>query len=1222
MKMGRRVRLAIYVLTLSTALLAIPVVADETTPAQARQLVRGWLALHSSPLEAALGNQIASVETFHSEGGAALYHVVSLEPTGFVIVAGDDLAEPIIAFAEIGAYDPTTYNPLHALVTQDIPRRVADIRESQATRNGDLPQHALDAQSKWQTLSDASGGRSGAPPVDIDDPRVPPLLETRWGQRETITGDDCYNYYTPNHYPCGCGATGLAQVLRYHVHPTAGVGTPQFIIIVDDSAEFASLRGGDGNGGPYDWANMVTVPDDGCTDVQRQAIGALCYDAGVAQGASYAADVTVTSLGTQVPALLNTFGYSNAVYGSSVNQGNNLLKAVHPNLDANNPVFLGIVQSGQGIGHFVVCDGYGFNGQTLYHHINMGWDGSWDAWYNLPDFGPLTYNAVRNCSYNVFVDGSGEIISGRVTTVDRQPIAGASVIAEATDGGSYAATTDERGIYAVAKIPAASEYTITVTHPDHDFAAPQVVNTGTSGSSVAGNVWGVDFVASGPAPVAEDVVLMMAHGSTKSISLVGWDDGLPNPPGALSYIITSLPAVGTLTDPGAGTITAVPHALGAGGSTVNYTSPSDTGGTVSFDYLVNDGGMPPEGGDSSPATVTVELVYIPTGVLCVDARATGLDDGLDWDNACQYLQDALARAACASMPIEIHVAQGTHYPDAGMFQRAGSRSASFHLLSDVTILGGYAGVGAPEPDARDIENWETILSGDLNGDDEPDFTNREDNARHVVDGSGCSNTAILEGVTIKSGYGYPDRGCGGGVFVRPGSPTLRHCMITDNAAMYYGGGIYIQDSTVALHECVITNNAGARYGGGLYTHSSTVTLEECVIAGNHASYMGGGLLSRECALAMQHCVFEQNTSEYYAGAVYAYLGTIVLTDCTFLQNHSSAGGAILNYLLENATTIAGCVFEGNTSTQNNYGWGGNAGAIYNYRCAPIIVNCKFVGNEASGRGAAIRNYDADSTIANCLFIENSALSDGGAIYNQADSAPLFANCTVAENAATANGGGMYSTDGSYPTIRNSIFWGNTQDAGGSIESAQIYLDGVSATVTYSCIQDTDPNDGSVPFGGATNGNIDDDPLFTDPGTGALRLGAGSPSIDAGDNADVTPDTTDLDGDGDITEPIPFDMAGCVRFYDDPDTIDTGAGAPPIVDQGAYEFHTAISGDLDGDCDIDLADFDFLSECLAGPDITTPPPGCDPEHFTRADLEGDDGDVDLADFATFQQSFGG
>jgi len=46
--------------------------------------------------------------------------VVYLDPEGFVIVAADDLIEPIIGFAPRGQFDPSTKNPLGALVSNDL----------------------------------------------------------------------------------------------------------------------------------------------------------------------------------------------------------------------------------------------------------------------------------------------------------------------------------------------------------------------------------------------------------------------------------------------------------------------------------------------------------------------------------------------------------------------------------------------------------------------------------------------------------------------------------------------------------------------------------------------------------------------------------------------------------------------------------------------------------------------------------------------------------------------------------------------------------------------------------------------------------------------------------------------------------------------------------------------------------------------------------------------
>ena len=83
------------------------------------------------------------------------------------------------------------------------------------------------------------------------------------------------------------------------------------------------------------------------------------------------------------------------------------------------------------------------------------------------------------------------------------------------------------------------------------------------------------------------------------ITLEAIDDGLPNPPGALSYIITSLPEDGTLSDLGAGLIDTVEYELVNNGKQVIYTPDEDYLGVDSFSFKADDGGVPPQGGQSN-----------------------------------------------------------------------------------------------------------------------------------------------------------------------------------------------------------------------------------------------------------------------------------------------------------------------------------------------------------------------------------------------------------------------------------------------------------------------------------------------------------------------------------------------------------------------------------------------------------------------------------------------
>ena len=99
-----------------------------------------------------------------------------------------------------------------------------------------------------------------------------------------------------------------------------------------------------------------------------------------------------------------------------------------------------------------------------------------------------------------------------------------------------------------------------------------------------------------------------------TITLTAQDDGLPDPPGAMTYIIATLPAHGTLRDPAGGLIGTVPYTLLNFGTQVIYRPSNYYDGIDSFTFRANDGGVPPEGGDSNNATVSI-IVGGPRKVL-------------------------------------------------------------------------------------------------------------------------------------------------------------------------------------------------------------------------------------------------------------------------------------------------------------------------------------------------------------------------------------------------------------------------------------------------------------------------------------------------------------------------------------------------------------------------------------------------------------------------------
>ena len=431
--------------------------------------------------------------TYSNANGEARFHVVDLEPTGYVVIAADDELETVLAFSHEDKFDAQPGSPLFDLLQRDTEGRMRQLHAEAASPSSSRI-HTR-GKAKWELLKASavsapmeSNVAADAPGITtLDDIRVDPMIQSRWNQTTIWNGSSSvavYNYYTPpnapgdpNNYPTGCSATAWAQIMCYHQWPVTGVGNASFAITVDGIAQQRALRGGNGAGGPYDWANMVLIPGAGITLLQRQAIGALLHDAGVANNIDYAAAGSGALLTSAK--IKNVFHYANGRYCCF--RFPDILRAVRANLDAGLPLLL--IISGPPAAHAVVCDGYGYNLSTLYHHLNMGWSGSSDAWYNLPNVGTYYgFDAVDGCSYNIDPAISGEILSGRITRLDGTPVAGCKVTV--TGPNIHTVTTNQRGIFAVKGLDSNTAWLVVPQGGGYIFCPNQaIITTGTSGDN-------------------------------------------------------------------------------------------------------------------------------------------------------------------------------------------------------------------------------------------------------------------------------------------------------------------------------------------------------------------------------------------------------------------------------------------------------------------------------------------------------------------------------------------------------------------------------------------------------------------------------------------------------------------------------------------------------------------------------------------------------------------
>jgi predicted outer membrane repeat protein len=578
-------------------------------------------------------------------------------------------------------------------------------------------------------------------------------------------------------------------------------------------------------------------------------------------------------------------------------------------------------------------------------------------------------------------------------------------------------------------------------------------------------------------------------------------------------------------------------------------------------------------------------------VVYVSASAPAGGNGASWNTAFNDLQAGLMNAQAGD---EIWVAAGLYRPTGSN----GDRFISFEMRDGVAVYGGFDGTETSLSE-RDFETNVTVLSGDLNGNDVGGVQDPShgENSHRVVRATDVDEFSALDGFTITGGQAVVDAAASGaGMFSLNSATSVRNCAFIMNSARLGAGLAAGGPAAPSLQNVAFSSNRATAHGyaGAYLVNVATTTFSDCRFEDNVGLNGGSSLRMQNSNVTVRRSVFENNHSTEPgvlggAGGVYALgTSTLLLEDCTFRANSGSSGAAVVTFA---PLTVVRCLFENNQCGEV----GGGAVAVAGTPPSTDFRDCIFRGNTSLSTGGAV---DVESNLSNCRFVNcvfsaNSSQQLGGAVFVAGTTAALI-NCTLNNNNAVGSGGGAcFFGKATAGAIDNCVLWANTAPAA-SGQAAQVsVVTPATLEMNYSCVQDLDGSLGGI-------GNIDDNPLFVDAdgadnihGTADddLRLNAGSPCIDAGNNAAVPA--------GVVT-----DIAGNPRFVDDPATIDTGAGDPPIVDLGAHEFA------LGRNCPVDInnsgsVDVDDLIAVILSWGCVNPPGPCD------ADVDGS-GTVDVDD----------
>ena len=435
----------------------------------ARLFAENWLSAGSNPIVADGIAREAAATVAVANGGTVLAYGVNFAPKGFVVVAADDRIAPVVSYSADGEFQDDAASPMHALLVADLSNRLA-VAEAEAPASAiraaaDLPEYYQGNLAQWNQYLNKGTRAQGT--YALNDVRVPSLVKTQWSQNSAGSIPVYYNYYCPtktttgfaivpgdaNNAVTGCSVTAVAQILRYYEWPQDRIGQQYGKVTIgyETTGPYARrsvtyyLRGGDDNGGAYEWDKMLYTPGlpssdpnyQETTDENIKATARLMADVGILNHVTYFQDDKGQTSGNASPSdLMNKLHYLNVAGGDS-----NGLLGVLADLDAHRPFYVSIsCPIPDSDGHAIVGDGYGYMDGRLYVHLNLGWGyangGNNNAWYNTDEHfntgdslwsSSVSWTGAHNF-YRQYLQKNespkGRIISGRVTDANGQPVYG------------------------------------------------------------------------------------------------------------------------------------------------------------------------------------------------------------------------------------------------------------------------------------------------------------------------------------------------------------------------------------------------------------------------------------------------------------------------------------------------------------------------------------------------------------------------------------------------------------------------------------------------------------------------------------------------------------------------------------------------------------------------------------------------------------------------------
>ena len=341
--------------------------AQRRSYADAEQIARKEMSSFKGILEVVSfdkeGGRIYKTRGKDSLSNNAFYVYNNLENPSFVIVSGDERMKTIL-----GSCDNTVFDP------NNMPCGLSVLLSHYAEQYAALDEYEVE------------GSRTSSRPSKAPSSDIKPILSSTWHQAPSP-----YNDNVPTGCPTGCIATGMGQIMYFYRYPATGEG--QFSYTSRTDKYKLSYDFGKGN---FDWDSMQDSYSDNSSSSNygstrsRKAVANILEACGVSVAMNYTTSGSGSNETTVPYALINYFKYNKnvVVYERDCYRNEEWYNIVYEELTSGRPIlYMGVDRTGdQPAGHAFIIDGYRKSDGMF--HVNWGWGGDYDSYYELDALNP------------------------------------------------------------------------------------------------------------------------------------------------------------------------------------------------------------------------------------------------------------------------------------------------------------------------------------------------------------------------------------------------------------------------------------------------------------------------------------------------------------------------------------------------------------------------------------------------------------------------------------------------------------------------------------------------------------------------------------------------------------------------------------------------------------------------------------------------------------------